>query len=202
MAPSTSRWPRTKGPVAHIDRALEPRPRQWHGDYFFALTYLPGPTNAADPRRQLVRGFKAGHQTSLHRARNVLLAGLMQSEPLMSRDKGGWLLVPMPGHVAGPASFPLQHVGDHLASQLQWLRFQPNLLVRTRTIRQSSTTDLRPTFNEHLGTLGWTGPPIDAPAIIIDDVYTLGRTSAACRQILMDAGASCVVVVCLAATSL
>jgi hypothetical protein len=37
--------------------------------------------------------------------------------------------------------------------------------------------------------------------IMIDDVYTLGRMSAACREVLVSAGARNVVVICIGATS-
>jgi predicted amidophosphoribosyltransferase len=35
---------------------------------------------------------------------------------------------------------------------------------------------------------------------MIDDVFTLGRTSEACRQLVLDASASVVLVACLAKT--
>jgi predicted amidophosphoribosyltransferase len=58
----------------------------------------------------------------------------------------------------------------------------------------------RPSVAEHLQTLRWTGGWIDYSIIMVDDVYTLGHTSKACRLVLAAAGAHNVIVACLAVT--
>jgi predicted amidophosphoribosyltransferase len=55
-------------------------------------------------------------------------------------------------------------------------------------------------LQEHLASLRWCSTPTSRPVIMIDDVFTLGRTSEACRQLVLDASASVVLVACLAKT--
>lgn len=185
-----------------LGHPLELRARRWDGDHCFPLEYLPGHGGAQDPRRVFIRAFKAGDFRADRIARELLINGLLDRERSLSRCGSGRLLVPIPGHLAGPAGPPLDRVCRDLAAALPWLLYRPGLLVRDHGVRQSSTNTSRPTVAEHLNSLCWTGGRIHCSVVIVDDVYTHGRTSNACRRLLADAGAAHVAVSCLAVTRL
>jgi predicted amidophosphoribosyltransferase len=85
---------------------------------------------------------------------------------------------------------------------LPWLHYRPGALLRTKTVAQSSACLERPTIGEHIDSLQWNGGEISSPVILIDDVFTFGRVSSACRDLLWDASGRDVIVMCLAATRL
>jgi predicted amidophosphoribosyltransferase len=148
----------------------------------------------------LVRNFKAGDVLATHIAANLMQAALLQRARQLLRRSSRWWLVPAPGHLAGPAGRPLDHFCRELSANVSWVFYRPGLLLRTRQIRQSSNSATRPSVAEHLKTLRWAGGWIDYSIIMVDDVYTLGHTSKACRVVLGNAGAYNVIVACLAAT--
>jgi predicted amidophosphoribosyltransferase len=178
--------------------AVEPRRKQWDGDHFFALDYPTGLGNAGEDRRVLVRAFKAADPGALRAARRLFLGGLLARERQLCRGRSRYLLVPVPGHRLGPAGAPLHRLCVELGSAMPWLVYDANLLVRKRHIRQSSTSAFRPTIQEHLDSLACTHAIRANPVIMVDDVFTFGRTSDACKQVLSEAGAKGVVVACLA----
>jgi predicted amidophosphoribosyltransferase len=132
---------------------------------------------------------------------SLLLGAILERERALARG-GPRLLVPIPGHLAGTAGWPLDSVCRSLAASESWLVYRPGLLVRAKTIRQSSASAFRPTFAEHIESLFWSGGRLRSSVIMMDDVYTHGRTSTACRELLLDAGAHDVVLTCLAMTQL
>ena len=178
-------------------QALELRRRPWDGNSCFALDYVPGHAGNDDPRRMLIRAFKRNEAWALDAARLVVLSALLEREGGLARSETPRLLIPLPGHLAGPAGHPLDRLCRGLADNLPWLVYRPGLLVRSRSIRQSSTSSLRPTVAEHLESLCWHGGRITGSVIMIDDVYTHGRISTACRQLLTEAGTRDIVLGCL-----
>ena len=187
-------------PASTVKRSLEYQAQRWNGPDFFLLDYIPGPEGRGDPGRKLVRNFKAGDVLAAHVAANLVGAALLQRESRLLSGSSHWWLVPAPGHVAGPAGPSLDHLCRELSATIPWVVYRPGLLLRTRQIRQSSNSVSRPSVAEHLQTLRWTGGHIDYPIMMVDDVYTLGRTSKACRLVLAAAGADNVFVACLAVT--
>jgi len=166
----------------------------------FALDYIPGSAGAGDPRRTLIRAFKRGEAWALDAAHLVLLPALLERESRLARSAAPRLLIPLPGHLPGPAGHQLDRLCRELADHLPWLVYRPGLLVRSRSIRQSSTSSLRPTVAEHLDSLCWHGGRITGSVIMIDDVYTHGHISSASRQSLAGAGANDVALACLGLT--
>jgi predicted amidophosphoribosyltransferase len=179
-----------------------PRRRQWEADHCFGLDYLPGCAGAGDPRRALVRRFKAGDRGSVQLAGDVMISALLAGERRLLRHANRWHLVPAPGHRAGSAGRPLDLLSRRLADTVPWMVYQPAQLIRTRPIRQSSASVDRPTQEEHLGSLALRGGRIQRSVIIVDDVFSFGMVSRAARLLAHDSGATDVVVACLAVTRL
>ena len=164
------------------------RARPWDGEMCFPLHYVSGSGGAGDARRLLIRAFKNGEFWAAGAARSLLRSALLEREDRLTRRAAVRWLVPLPGHLAGPAGRPLDRLCQELVSDLPWLAYRPGLLVRTRTIRQSSTNARRPTVDEHSETLCCRSYRIDGSVIMVDDVFTHGHISTACRQLLTRAG--------------
>jgi hypothetical protein len=80
-----------------------------------------------------------------------------------------------------------------------WLTHVPRALERIATVPKAAWAGpgQRPVYSDHLGTIRYAAPPDllrEAGVIMLDDVYTQGQLSAACRDILKrDAGVRFVV---------
>jgi predicted amidophosphoribosyltransferase len=184
-----------------ISARLHRRQRPWDGLRCFPLDYPTGPAARGDPRRGLVRAFKEGDPRAIHLASDFMSDALLQCGACPNRNTERRLLVPVPGHIAGPASQSLDLLCRKVAKLLPSLMYVPDLLVRTQTVRQSAVTRHRPATEEHFETLAWTGGRLGYSVILIDDVFTFGRVTTATLHLLQGAGAREVVVACLARTT-
>ena len=177
--------------IASLRRLLRRAPCDPDG--CFAVDYVPGALD--DPRRWLVRELKAGSPVAGDAAAVLLAAALADTvagTPVT--------LVSIPGHRAAPAVVT-EGLCVRLAALLPSAHHRPSVLRRESGIRQSSTAAVRPSIAEHLATLQVIAP-VRGSVIMVDDVFTHGRVSAACSQLLEDAGASRVLIACLARTRL
>jgi predicted amidophosphoribosyltransferase len=177
-----------------------PRHQAWDRDGCFALDYLRSEDHF-EPRRALVHAFKAGNPRAVERAA-LLVAGALSTRDRLRVRHEPVLLVAIPGHAATMATTPLESLCRRLQRLLPWLEHRPGALQRTLAIRQSSASSDRPSVAEHLASLRWCSTQASRRVIMIDDVFTLARTSEACRQLVIQAGAGGVLVACLAKTKL
>ena len=169
------------------------RVHPWDGEGYFAIDYTPGVLD--DPRRNLVKALKAGDRGASATAAVLLVRAVAQS------PRGGPVsLVAVPGHSAGP-NLITEELCARIAAMLPWSRRRFGLIERSRTIRRSATALHRPSIDEHLASMRVTGP-ISGSVIIVDDVFTHGRITEACREILRDAGGSEIIVAAVARTRL
>ena len=155
-----------------------------------------------EPRRRFVWAFKAGDHLAIETASQLLLRSLLRRESALRLTALRPILLAAPGHLPVPTPSPQERLCSQLARLLPWLEHRPAALVRTKAIRRSSSASVRPTASEHLSTLACTAPFRGAHVILVDDVFTLGRTTDACRTLLVDAGARSVVIAALARTRL
>ncbi len=176
------------------------RPRQQAGGSGRVLCLGLSPAeDRTEPRRALVRAVKDRNPQAVERAASLLAAALSTSDFLRSGHEPP-ILVAIPGHAATRVATPVDSLRCRLRQLLPWLDQRPGALERTLAIRQSSASSDRPSVAEHLASLRWCSTPTSRRVIMIDDVFTIGRTSEACRQLVLDAGASVVLVACLAKT--
>jgi predicted amidophosphoribosyltransferase len=155
-----------------------------------------------DPRRSLIRAFKAGNRRAIHLASALMIDALLQREARLRGKADVLHLVPVPGHLTGPAGRPLDLLCRGVAELLPWMIYTPGILVRTHSVLQSAASKVRPSNEDHVRTLAWTGGRIGYSAIVIDDVFTFGRVTSATLEHLKDAGARDIVVACVARTVL
>jgi predicted amidophosphoribosyltransferase len=192
-------WP---SPLTRRAVKFEPLPvrrRAWNGDHCFALDYPAGAAGRGDPRRALIQAFKKGDIYAIAVARHLLLHAVVQQQPTLARAGSSWLVVAAPGHAPGSGS-PLESLCAGLSAAVPWLAYRPGLISRRRWIRQSSASLHRPTIEEHIETLECAPAAAHKRILIIDDVYTRGNTTAACREMLFEAKATSILIACLSLT--
>jgi predicted amidophosphoribosyltransferase len=131
-----------------------------------------------------------------------MIDALLQREARLRGKADVLHLVPVPGHLTGPAGRPLDLLCHGVAELLPWMIYTPGILVRTHSVLQSAASKVRPSNEDHVRTLAWTGGRIGYSAIVIDDVFTFGRVTSATLEHLKDAGARDIVVACVARTVL
>jgi len=93
-------------------------------------------------------------------------------------------VVPVPSHRAGQVCEFSQLICCFICYEFPWLNYPERLLFRKESIRAShqSLPDQRPTYGEHLKSLGCENVDLKrAGVILFDDVRTTGTTSQACR---------------------
>ena len=183
-----------------MHRSLCRRHPTWDRDGCFAFDYLRSEDDA-EPRRALVHAFKDGNPQAVERAAVLLAATLSTRDFLESADEP-LLLVAIPGHAATRVTTPVDRLCRGVQRLLPWLDYRPGALRRSTAMRQSSASSDRPSVAEHLASLQWSSTPASRRVIMIDDVFTFGRTSEASRQLVIEAGARDVLVACLAKTKL
>ena len=195
--------------MERVDDAMEWSPARlfrrrqaWDGRWCFALDYRTGPGMDGDPRRSLIRAFKAGDRRAIHLTGALMIDALLQRATRLGGKPGVMHLVPVPGHLTGPAGRPLDLLCRNVAELLPWMTYAPGMLVRTDSVHQSAASKVRPSAEDHVRTLAWTGGRIGYSVIVIDDVFTFGRVTGATLEHLKDAGARDIVVACVARTVL
>jgi predicted amidophosphoribosyltransferase len=143
----------------------------------------------------------AGDALALDLAARVV-ADALTDRARLSGPSTGAVLVTVPGHVANPVREPLEELSRLLAGLLPGVRHQPGALRRTATIRRSAAAVKRPSVGEHVQTLTLRKLQPRQCVILVDDVFSFGRTTDACRALVLDAGFPCVLVAALARTKL
>lgn len=156
-----------------------------------------GAANAEDPGGRLVRRLKAGDPAVPALAARLILKGLVAHERQLRRHGPRVEIIPAPGHEPGPAGSPLHHICLELTAAAPWLYYRPGRLVRATEIRSSRASTHRPSIDEHLATLVCVGRPM-VGSIIIDDVFSYGNSSEACRAVLRGRRTQTLAIACLA----
>jgi predicted amidophosphoribosyltransferase len=167
--------------------------RRWDGDDYAVLRYRPKSRTGGtyDAPSQLLIDFKQG----LCVAEDFLGAIALTALQGLARDlrdaRKCAFIVPLPSHQAGRTAGPCQRLAAKLAMELEWLEYWP-ALVRHRSVPKSATAapGERPTREEHKASMKFAGPSLAIPdksIIMLDDVITAGETSAAGREVLLEA---------------
>jgi len=113
------------------------------------------------------------------------------SDSIMSA-KGQLLLVPAPTTIRNGCR-PIWKVVD-LISGITGLSVQPEIIRKKGTQSQKGLS-FPQRLNNLRGNLSWSGSKLEGKTIILlDDVFTTGATADACTELLLSAGADCVIV--------
>jgi predicted amidophosphoribosyltransferase len=137
----------------------------------------------------MVKQFKAQEPAAMAETAAWMLGTLPEIESVLQRADCNYVVTP-PGHSAGRARGSAEALCATLAEAFPWLRHLRGSLLRTEGVTSRYHDGVAPGFERHLRTIRYIGPrPRDAAgrsALLFDDVYRDGATSAACRQVLKD----------------
>jgi predicted amidophosphoribosyltransferase len=139
------------------------------------------PAEGPSPLHELLRAARAGRPA----ARRTILERL-GSTPAPTTVRNA-LVVPVPGHAAGPPDAWLTLLATTVARAWGW-RCEPKALVRGVSIAEAKRGGSRDPANEG-GTLLWTPPGGDDPIVLFDDVVRTGTTLEACAMRVRSADA-------------
>jgi predicted amidophosphoribosyltransferase len=137
----------------------------------------------------MVKRFKAGEPAALAEVAAWLLGTLPGIASTLQAADCEYVLTP-PGHTAGRARGSAEALCATLAEAFPWLGYLRGALLRSETVTSRYHDGVAPGFDRHFETIRYIGPrprnAVGRAALLIDDVYRDGATSAACRQVLQD----------------
>lgn len=163
---------------------------QWEGDDYYLLKYFPWRSGRHNDATYFILDFKENNSKAVTDATNMFVLAIKSKTKLLRDIYRCKYVVSIPSHDTGKSNIPCERVCEALSEQFSWLIYIPDGLVRTEDVAKSarSTSSQRPTSEDHIRTIEYNGPKIkanDCSHIMIDDIFTLGRTSSACRKIIM-----------------
>ncbi|MDI6843856.1 MAG: hypothetical protein QMC94_05610 [Anaerosomatales bacterium] len=162
-----------------------------HGEEeFFLYKYIPRSSGLDDIVTELVIAFKEGEPWAVKRCTTQYRQGL---KAVAQRNPGAThYIVPIPGHDPDrQPPIPLQEV----AKQLDGFTLSENAVavdwsghLKRKKLIRAAHGGYRPSEQEQYETLGYSGPRLSKNDVIvvIDDVFTSGRTARACRRVLRE----------------
>lgn len=149
-----------------------------------------GKNEIALKSRQIAGNLKSGNARVIQRLIHHIKE-LPEEHPITQMFQGDPILVPAPrsAPIVGDGLWPTRILCDHLVEAGLGGSVQ-NFVARAKKVPKSSSfssADQRPTCNTHFESLVVVPPSAFIQKIIlVDDVFTLGRTSCACVRKLKE----------------
>lgn len=163
---------------------------EWSGNDFFLLKYSP--IRVGNDATFFILDFKENVDSAVEDAIEMLIPRFKDMEERLRDQFGCRYIVSIPPHAAGRSSVPCERVCAALAHQYGWLTHIPDALVRSENVRKAarSPTGQRPTTEDHVRTIYFGRRDLkigNRGIIMVDDVYTTGSVSGACRAVIKSA---------------
>lgn len=176
-----------EGPELHSDMLW-----RIEGTSFFMFRYVPVSSGLPNTTRRWILDFKESKPEAIALAAHYAKKALTENEAFFrNRPDGHVYLVTIPSHSAYQPNTAGERLCALLDRQIPWVTHLPNALQRVTTVPKSSRSrGNRPGYEQHFQSIRYVGPAArpDDTIVMFDDVFTLGATSNACRDILKAAG--------------
>jgi predicted amidophosphoribosyltransferase len=165
---------------------------EWEDDDYAILRYLPKSRGGvSDVGSGLVLDFKRGDAEAANLMQALVLEALRRQEASLRDEHNCRYIIALPSHEAGRSSSPCARLAAEVATKIDWLTLLPPLVRRTSVGKSAwAPPGKRPDQEAHRLSMSYVGPPLakgDESIIMLDDVITAGTTSAAAREILLEA---------------
>jgi predicted amidophosphoribosyltransferase len=161
---------------------------RWFGHDYYILSYPPvsrGRTVVTD----FVLDFKANQEEAVALATRIILAHINKIQARLQEALCEYA-VSIPPHTAGSINVPCEGACLAVTKRFKWITHLPMALWRTKSVQKASyaSRGQRPTYDDHRASIEYRGPIRSNAAsfIMLDDVFTKGNVSRACRDILME----------------
>jgi predicted amidophosphoribosyltransferase len=161
---------------------------QWQDQDFAVFWYRPIRSKHRDAITDLILDFKTYNPDVVEAMQNIMVRAVEAHEERLRVTQCCRYILAIPPSTAGERSHPCEDVCAMVTRRHPWLTHLPGALQRTQTVQKSSWSSPgdRPDEEQHLRTIRYAGPVLDAGAgiILVDDIITRGATSGACRKVL------------------
>ena len=162
------------------------------GDNFFLFDYIPYYSRNRNEITLFLLDFKDNVPDVVREVQDISIQTLLTLQTYLQRRLKCKYVVSIPPHESDHANIPCEQVCAALGQRFGWLTHLPGALGRTQTVPKSAgaAPGRRPDYSMHVNTIEYAGPSLYAPndsIIMVDDIYTSGAISAACRDILEQA---------------
>lgn len=171
---------------------------KWHKDNEQNLSVLPYPPKYRGPNdvTHFILAVKRGEPKAISIAAEMIVRTIRQCSNVLCRECR--YILTIPGHLQDSRNTACEAICQVVARRFPWLEHLDHGLRRIESVTKSAFAGPgnRPTYDDHRRTIRYNGPQgvlKNRGVILLDDVYTLGSTSDACRDILRAAGAQTVV---------
>jgi hypothetical protein len=162
---------------------------QWEEDNYFILKYFPYHSEQRNDATYFILDFKERDPKAIADASNFFISAINDNEEILKNKYHCKYVMSIPSHDAQNTKSPCEDVCATI-SENTWLIHVPNGLVRTQDVAKSARSpgSQRPNKAAHLKSISYNGQikkDGDFGILMIDDVFTLGNTSSACREIIL-----------------
>lgn len=164
---------------------------QENGHNMTLLDYIPQRSRNRNDVTRFIIAMKEGKTDALELAYELLADAIASHEEYLKREARCRYIVSIPSHQKNRPNQACETLCSRLEQDFTWLTHLPGALQRIATVPKAAfaAPGRRPTYEDHLRTIRYVGLPRNLRGkgvIMLDDVYTRGDTSNACRAILKE----------------
>lgn len=166
---------------------------QWCGNNsLFLYEYIPWRSSKRNEITNLILDFKKDYPYAVSTVQMKMAQAFATCASYLRDTLHCRYIVTIPSSQQWGLNKPCERICEALAVAFPWLTYLPECLQRIQTVPKSARSEagMRPDYATHVSSICYAGPRLNLAKqsfIMVDDIFTRGETSRACRDILMRA---------------